>query len=77
MEKSDLPDGGMFPLNISGNITFPTTWCLKRLVNGPEDNVYDKYIFCVLQRTNEFHGEITYWTNTGKELRQLTNVAAP
>jgi hypothetical protein len=77
LEKSDLPGGGVFPLNIGGRINFPVTWCLKRLVNGPEDNVYDKYVFLVLRRTNEFHGEATYWTNTGKELKQLTNVIIP
>jgi hypothetical protein len=74
MEKSDLPDGGLFPLNTDGKINYPITWCLKRLVNGPEENIYKKYVFFILQRTNEFHGEITYWTNTPSGLKEITNI---
>jgi hypothetical protein len=46
---------------------------LKRLVNGPEDNVYEKYVALVLGRTNEVNATTTYWTNTSECLVQLTN----
>ena len=74
MEKPDIPDSGLFPLNINGSISYPITWCLKRLVNGPEDNIYDKYVFIILQRTNEVQSEITYWTNTESGLQEITNI---
>jgi hypothetical protein len=74
MEKPDIPDAGLFPLNTDGKINYPITWCLKRLVNGSEENIYKKYVFFILQRTNEFHGEITYWTNTPSGLKEITNV---
>jgi len=77
MEKSDIPDGGLFPLNTDGRINHPITWCLKRLVNGPDENIYKKYAFFLLQKTNEFHGEITYWTNTPSGLKEITNVVVP
>ena len=32
-----------YPLHWGGRISFPMTWCYKRIVNGPEDNVWNKY----------------------------------
>jgi hypothetical protein len=74
IEKSEGPDFGVFPLNTDGKINYPVTWCLKRLVNGADENIYKKYVFFILQRTNEFHGEITYWTNTPSGLKEITNI---
>jgi hypothetical protein len=34
---------GSMPLYWQGHTTFPVTWCLKRLKNGAEDNVWLKY----------------------------------
>ena len=34
---------GTMPLYWRGHTTFPVTWCLKRLANGEEDNVWTKY----------------------------------
>ena len=72
--KPENPDFGVFPLNIDGRINYPIAWCLKRLVNGADENIYKKYVFFILQKTNEFQGEITYWTNTESGLKELTNV---
>jgi hypothetical protein len=74
LEKSDIPEAGPFPLKTGGGTVFPVTWCEKRLNNGAEDNIYDKYVFLILKRTNELHGEVTYWTNTESGLKTLTNV---
>ena len=32
-----------YPLHWGGRVSFPMTWCYKRIVNGPEDNVWNKY----------------------------------
>jgi hypothetical protein len=74
IEKSDIPGAGLFLLNTDGRINYPINWCLKRLVNGPEDNIYDKYVLLVLHRTNEFHGEITSLTNTEFGLKEIANI---
>jgi len=34
---------GAMPLYWKGHATFPVAWCLKRLANGEEDNVWLKY----------------------------------
>jgi hypothetical protein len=34
---------GSFPLRVEGRDVFPVAWCLKRVANGPEDNVWNKY----------------------------------
>ena len=34
---------GAMPLYWKGHATFPVAWCLKRLKNGEEDNVWVKY----------------------------------
>jgi hypothetical protein len=42
-----------YPLHwISGEI-FPCGWCYKRIVNGPEDNVWHKYILSKQARVGE------------------------
>jgi hypothetical protein len=32
-----------YPLRWGGRVSFPMSWCYKRIVNGPEDNVWNKY----------------------------------
>jgi hypothetical protein len=34
---------GSMPLHWKGHDSFPVAWCLKRLANGEEDNVWHKY----------------------------------
>jgi hypothetical protein len=34
---------GSMPLYWKGHTSFPVAWCLKRLANGDEDNVWFKY----------------------------------
>lgn len=34
---------GSMPLHWKGHASFPVAWCLKRLANGEEDNVWHKY----------------------------------
>ena len=41
-----------FPVTIGKAESFPCTWCYKRLMNGPEDNIWDKYRYFVLGQTN-------------------------
>ena len=71
METSDLPNAGAYPLKVGETTIYPINWCLKRLVNGPEDNVYHKYVFAILERTNEISGQVIHWTNTGTELKPV------
>jgi len=33
-----------YPLHWGGRVSFPLTWCNKRIVNGPEENVWNKYL---------------------------------
>jgi len=32
-----------YPLHWLGGDSFPVGWCFKRIMNGPEDNVWDKF----------------------------------
>ena len=43
--KQDHPVAGegSMPLHWKGHDSFPVAWCLKRLANGEEDNVWHKY----------------------------------
>jgi hypothetical protein len=43
--ERDHPIGGekSYPLHWRGGESFPMAWCYKRIVNGPEDNVWIKY----------------------------------
>jgi hypothetical protein len=36
-------------------------WCLKRIVNGPEDNVWDKFNLLVVNRDSEPSGAVTFF----------------
>jgi len=51
----DSADGGKdsFPVIIDNTYEiFPCMWCLKRLGNGPHENIWRKYIALVVNRTN-------------------------
>jgi hypothetical protein len=41
---------GAMPLYWKGHATFPVAWCLKRLANGEEDNVWLKYRLIVEEK---------------------------
>ena len=41
--------------------SFPVMWCLKRIVNGPEDNVWDKFNLLVVNRDSEPSGAVTFF----------------
>ena len=56
-------DGFSFPLRVGSHQVFPITWCLKRLINGREDNVWHKYQYFVVGNTNSFPGTVTYYSN--------------
>ena len=38
-----------FPLVWRGRTLFPVTWCLKRIIDGPSDNVWSKFQVLVLE----------------------------
>ena len=61
---NSLPAGEFsFPLKVGSHQIFPITWCLKRLVNGREDNVWHKYQYFVVGNTNSYPGTVTYYSN--------------
>ena len=39
-----------YPLHWLGGESFPCAWCFKRITNGPEDNVWHKYLVLKEQR---------------------------
>lgn len=41
-----------FPLYWRGTTLFPLTWCLKRILEGEEDNVWDKFSIIVMDDGN-------------------------
>ena len=41
---SEAAGEGSFPLHWEGHESFPCAWCYKRIANGPEDNVWLKYL---------------------------------
>jgi hypothetical protein len=41
--------------------SFPVMWCLKRIVNGPEDSVWDKFNLLVVNRDSEPSGAVTFF----------------
>lgn len=41
-----------FPLYWRGTTLFPLTWCLKRILEGEEDNVWDKFLILVMDEVN-------------------------
>ena len=53
--ERDHPVAGenSYPLHWHGGEIFPCIWCYKRIVNGPEDNVWNKYIISKQQKKDE------------------------
>ena len=52
---SDAGGNGSFPLVYDdGSESFPVRWCLKRIVNGEEDNVLAKFNILVIHRDDDF-----------------------
>ena len=41
--------------------SFPVIWCLKRIANGAEDNVWDKFNVLVVNRGSKENAPITYY----------------
>ena len=62
-----------FPINHGSGVEFPCTWCYKRLKNGPEDNIWDKYRIFVLGETN-VSGDYTIIHETNTSGLTKTNV---
>lgn len=56
--ERDHPAAGekTYPLHWGGGDIFPCTWCYKRIVNGPEDNVWHKYLILKQQRDEKNAG---------------------
>lgn len=52
-----------FPVRFDSKQAFPIMWCLKRLVNGREDNVWHKYLYFVAGKTNGIPITTTYYSN--------------
>lgn len=50
--ERDHPVAGQdtWPLHWKGGEVFPCFWCCGRIINGPEDNVWHKYIICKQQK---------------------------
>jgi hypothetical protein len=44
-----------YPLHWLGGDSFPCGWCYKRMVNGPEDNVWHKYTRLKQERIEPGH----------------------
>ncbi len=40
-----------FPLNWNGVTLFPYGWCLKRIFDGPGDDIVSKWQVCILERS--------------------------
>jgi hypothetical protein len=38
---------GSFPLRVGKHEVFPIAWCAKRVKNGPEDNIWHKYLLTI------------------------------
>jgi hypothetical protein len=53
--KRDYPDFGeeTFPFEWEGSTLFPYGWCLKRIFDGKQDDVWAKYRAIVLPKINE------------------------
>ncbi len=52
--KRDHPDFGeeTFPFDWEGSTIFPYGWCLKRIFDGKQDDVWAKYKAIVLSKTD-------------------------
>lgn len=42
-----------YPIQWGGGESFPTGWAYKRIINGPEDNVWHKYVILKQQREKD------------------------
>jgi hypothetical protein len=62
-----------FPVTIGTAESFPCTWCYKRLMNGTEDNIWDKYRYFVLGETNGMDYTLEPETNLSSQFK--TNAA--
>jgi hypothetical protein len=47
-----------YPLNWRGGESFPMAWCYRRIVNGPEDDVWIKYLAIKQGRTKQLREQI-------------------
>jgi hypothetical protein len=63
-----------FPVTIGKAESFPCTWCYKRLMNGPEDNIWDKYRYFVLGQTKGMDYTLEPETNLSSQFK--TNAAS-
>jgi len=61
-----------FPLHTLDKNVFPYMWCLKRLVNGREDNVWHKYLGVALGISNTVLYSVTYRTNLDSSISTNT-----
>ena len=57
--ERDDPVGGekSYPIIWGGGNSYPMAWCYKRIVNGPEDNVWVKYRVLKDRRSLPTHSE--------------------
>jgi|SRR5688572_23465271 len=44
---------GSYPIECRGNQSFPLGWCYRRLMNGPEDNVWHKVLTIYLTNRDD------------------------
>lgn len=76
-EKPDLKEAGPFPLQMAaGHAIWPVNWAFKRLMNGPEDNIYHKYRIMVSGETNGLNYSLDLTTNAPSGVVPPTNHAA-
>ncbi|MFO1513861.1 MAG: hypothetical protein U1F83_13245 [Verrucomicrobiota bacterium] len=66
---SDAAGEYSFPVSFGPRQAFPIMWCLKRLVNGREDNVWHKYLYFVVEQTNNIPIAPTYYSNRDEWLK--------
>jgi hypothetical protein len=52
--EQDHPVAGekSYPLHWQGGESFPCGWCYNRIMNGPEDNIWHKYLVLKQDREN-------------------------
>jgi hypothetical protein len=76
-EKLDLKEAGPFPLQMAGgHAIWPVNWAFKRLMNGPEDNIYHKYRIMVSGETNGLNYSLELTTNVPNGVVPTTNHSA-
>lgn len=72
-EMPDMKEAGPYPLKLARNTIWPVNWSFKRLINGPEDNVYHKYLVMVVGQTNGLNLTQERWTNGPNGLVPLSD----